>query len=75
MGTHDTDAVPLWTATGHHLTRLGASVDLDRREDRLIDDVVADEWIYPAPESNRVNEPHDVSDSAEPDRRAGVILL
>ena len=53
MGTNDTSAVTVWTATGHHLTRHDRPLDTDRHEERMIDDVVADEWIYPAPESSR----------------------
>ena len=75
MGTNDTSAVTVWTATGHHLTRHDRPLDSDRHEERMIDDVVADEWIYPAPESKPVTDLRDVSDPAGLVRRAGVILL
>lgn len=75
MGTYDISAVTVWTTTGHHLTRLDSPVHSDRRDERMIDDVVADEWIYAAPESKPVTDLRDVSDPAGLVRRAGVILL
>lgn len=72
---HAGDVVAVWAASGHHLTRMsstGSSISLDRRDEQLIGDVIADHWVYPA---RRVIAPQTVSDSAAVERRTGVILL
>ena len=69
------DGVAVRTASGHHVTQMNSaasSIGLDRRDDRLIGDVIADDWVYPTPPPIA---PAPVSDSGAVDRRRGVILL
>ena len=76
MSSHPVgDVVAVWTSSGHHLTSIDTTpsgTGLDQRDERMIGDVVGDDWVYPA---RRTNAPTEVSDSAALVRRTGVILL
>jgi hypothetical protein len=59
-------AVPSWTATGHQLAWQDSRVDL--HQERMLDDVIGDEWIQPSPRSTPSRK------AATPEVAAGPIV-